>query len=754
VVPPARPAPRRQHRRLLDHARQLPARHRARQRTRRALRDDTAAASRGFAVAQLGSGAFAWIAFCAADRLSDAANALGASVNALAPGALLAIAMLLPLTLCVGATFPFAVRLLARDARDASPASARVYAWNTLGSIVGAVGTGYFLLPWRGFVGTLVAAALANLTLAFASSLFARPARRALAATALAAALFLALFPTPRPDRLLRASPLGGDYQGTFTYLGVGRSSTAAMIDQGMGWRLTNNGLPESYVRPAGYPPNPTAAEWLSLLPVLVRPDTAHMLIIGLGAGMTLAAVPSTVETIDVIELEPEVVTANRSVPDRAGGDPLADPRAAVRLGDARGALVLANRRFDAIVSQPSHPWTAGASHLYTREFFALVHSRLSPGGVFVQWIGAAFVDPPRLRALLAAQNEVFANVQAYLPEGGAIVIVSSDQPIDIVASAASAIARKPDDFATTGIHRVEDVVAALALDAGGTRALAAGARANSDDRNEFATSDRPSVANSRKNWLDAVLAPHDPLPELVGRVDVQSVLLSLRGNSGGERARRIAAALGPARRELALGWIEVDAQRPRRAAQHFREALAADPTLESAAIGLALVDAKAPIDGLPDRARAVIETVHDENWTRARANDALLAQWQPGEVLFLEAAEQRLRWRIELGEPAELEPAIAIVDTVLTRNSLPRFLVYRAEIAARLGRPDLAWLSLHAVAADTNMRPAPQVAQRALDLVQKLGEPPLPAIRAGLDQFAHPGRMGMMREGPGRAAP
>jgi hypothetical protein len=30
---------------------------------------------------------------------------------------------------------------------DASAASARVYAWNTLGSIAGAVGTGYFVLP-------------------------------------------------------------------------------------------------------------------------------------------------------------------------------------------------------------------------------------------------------------------------------------------------------------------------------------------------------------------------------------------------------------------------------------------------------------------------------------------------------------------------------------------------------------------------------------------------------------------------------
>jgi hypothetical protein len=297
-------------------------------------------------------------------------------------------------------------------------------------------------------------------------------------------------------------------------------------------------------------------------------------------------------------------------------------------------------------------------------------------------------------------------------------------------------------------------VVAALALDTDGTRALAAGARANSDDRNEFATSDQPSAASTRKNWLDDEIAPHDPLPALVGRIDVQSVLLGLRQNRGGVRARRIAAALDPARRELALGWIDIDAQRPRRAAQHFTDALAADSALTDAAIGLALADANAPVAGLPDRARAVIDSLRHEDWARARARDALLAQWQPGDLLYLEATEQRVRWRIELGERADLEPALTLVDTVLTRTSLPRFLVYRAEIAARLGRPELAWLSLHALAADSTTRAAPLVARRALALARKLGEPPLPAIRVGLEQQAHPGRGAMMREGPGRERP
>ena len=61
---------------------------------------------------------------------------------------------------------------------------------------------------------------------------------------------------------------------------------------------------------------------------------------------------------------------------------------------DARNALYLTSKQYDVIVSQPSHPWTAGASHLYTSEFVGLAKSRLTQaGGVYVQWINSLFVD-------------------------------------------------------------------------------------------------------------------------------------------------------------------------------------------------------------------------------------------------------------------------------------------------------------------------------------------------------------------------
>ena len=71
----------------------------------------------------------------------------------------------------------------------------------------------------------------------------------------------------------------------------------------------------------------------------------------------------------------------------------------------------MGSQRFDAIISQPSHPWTAGASHLFTQEFFSLVRSRLHADGVFVQWMGLRFVNEALLRSLLATLLAVFPRI-------------------------------------------------------------------------------------------------------------------------------------------------------------------------------------------------------------------------------------------------------------------------------------------------------------------------------------------------------
>lgn len=661
------------------------------------------AAALGFVVAQLGTGALSWAIFRLADRLPDIARFLQASPSDLTAGSIASIGLMLPITLCIGATFPFAVKLHSSRADDAARASARVYAWNTVGSIVGSVAAGFFLLPALGFEGTVLLGVLVNVALAVWATLAQPAARRSALAACALVGIGVVVLPPAVPDRLFLYSGLGARrLSGTLEFAAVGRSATVALIRSEHAWRLQTNGLPESTIEEAINPPDRFhPARWLALLPVLCRPDARDMLLIGLGGGNTAGAITPGLESIDVIELEPEVVEANRRVADqRMYGDPLADPRVSLHYGDARGALVLTDRLYDAIVSQPSHPWTSGASHLYTREFFALAASRLTPDGVFVQWIGRSFVDEPLLRGLLATLGDVFPYVELFQPVDQALLFVASREPLEMIEHSRRAIAAAPEIFGRVGIHRVEDVAAVQSLDVDGTRALARGAVRITDDHNLLATSawqiGDPKAAAAA---IDRAIAAEDPLPGRLDRLDPALLVRSLVSRGRAERVVGLLRSLEEVDRQVAAGWLAYELGQEQRSSRLFERALAAEPGRRDARMGALLCD-PARVDRsvlAPDDA-AIAEAVvgfREGDLEGVRALDAALARVGPGDLLYEEVARARIAWRLQLGDAADAAEALRLTDVLIARSPSPVDYLSRAAAAYRAGRPDVAWATL-----------------------------------------------------------
>ena len=54
------------------------------------------------------------------------------------------------------------------------------------------------------------------------------------------------------------------------------------------------------------------------------------------------------------------------------------DPRTNLIVGDGRSHLLLTNREYNVIISEPSNPWIAGVAALFTREFFSGARDRLA----------------------------------------------------------------------------------------------------------------------------------------------------------------------------------------------------------------------------------------------------------------------------------------------------------------------------------------------------------------------------------------
>ncbi len=667
-----------------------------------------AAATRGFALAQLGCGILGYLAFRSVDRLPELAHAVGASPSAPAAGAAVAGLVLLPVTLCIGATFPFGVRLLARDADEAAAVSGRVYAWNTVGSIVGAVLAGFFLLPALGLERTALVGVVTSLCLAMAAGVLAAPRHTVVAGMAAVALVAAVVVGVPQPTGLLMHSAMSGRrMDAELWHLAVGRSATVTVVEDSRGWRLLTNGLPESGVDREALPDGRfKETAWLSLLPTAARPETQDMLLIGLGGAQTLSAVASSVESIDVIELEEEVVVANKLMP--RPEDPFADPRISLRLGDARGAMHLSDKKYDAIVSQPSHPWTSGASHLYTREFFELVESQLEPGGIFIQWIGQGFVNVPLFGNLSAAMADVFEHVEVYRPVPAALVFIASNEPLDIAQTGRDAIAATPEDFARFGIHRVEDLMASLALDEAGVRAFADGHPLNTDDHNRLATTRLP-----RKEMREIGEAFETRLLELepwtresLEGVSAEAVLRRMGWLGQSKRAVAIARTLDEGTGLAARGWLLADAGKIQRARAIFAKAIGVDPDNHVARVGLIQTHTQESVEEIgksltwTPREQLLIDATKlraEENWEGLAALDERLAEIPPGDVAGGLAHGLRADWRLEQdANPTRAVEAIAILDDILTRHRSAENYFGRLRAAALAGDEERAWAGLY----------------------------------------------------------
>ena len=463
-----------------------------------------------FAFSQLACALTAGAAFLLLERFIPPPHRLAATASF---GAFI----LLPLTFFIGTTFPLAVRILADSADEAPRASARVYAWNTVGAIVGSLTAGFLVIPWLKFEGSIQVAVGGSCLIAAASIwLLGTPARKFAVALTVCAIAASVLFRPAMPELLLRTSPMNILNEGRILYYDIGRSASVVMLEQDGSLILRTNGLPEAMIDTPGSPPRFSGESWLSPLAVIARPATESMLVVGYGGGVVLEGVPPAVKQVDVIELEPRVIDANRATHDKRRRDPLTDPRVKVISNDARGALTLTDLKYDAIVSQPSHPWTAGASHLYTLEFMQQARAHLTDGGVFVQWMNITFLDEALLRSLTATLLHAFGEVRVYRPDPNTLVFLASTAPLLLesrLAATGLPIAYSPAHYARVGINTVEDLVTALALDGEGARALASGAPLITDDDNRMATSSVYDFGQGlTPDAVGRVLAPYDPL--------------------------------------------------------------------------------------------------------------------------------------------------------------------------------------------------------------------------------------------------
>ncbi|HEV8264335.1 MAG TPA: fused MFS/spermidine synthase [Gemmatimonadales bacterium] len=439
----------------------------------------------------------------------------------------------------MGMTFPLLADLVARSDGARAADVGRAYAVNTLGSIAGAVLTGFLLVVWLGTdltlrLGLVLSGAAALLLAAFAARGVAEGSveHRRLQVRVLGAALLAVIglgtaFAAPRWDtRLVDTGPtIYGrepmDAAGLDAFLShrgarqlafrEGPNATVS-VWEGLGRRtLKVNGKVD-----ASDHADMDTQIMLGLAPIAARAEAASALVIGYGSGVTarvLADAPG-MRRVRVVEIEPSIVDVGRYFR-HVNGAVLERPGVSLVVDDARSALQLYRERFDVIVSEPSNPWVAGIATLYTPEFLRIARGRLADDGVFCQWIQLYQLPLPIAAGIVRNVRAVFPHVEVWFGSPHDLMVLASPQPIHYDAAWLERLLGPGGSHAELarewlGVNRPAEYFGRFLLaDSGAARLAERGTLVHTDDRAalEFVAARRFLDRQGYEGVLDAIIA-------------------------------------------------------------------------------------------------------------------------------------------------------------------------------------------------------------------------------------------------------
>jgi spermidine synthase len=331
-------------------------------------------------------------------------------------GLLRCLAALLPPTLLWGASFPFAcVAVAASSGKEPGKVVGNVYAANTLGSIVGALGISLILIP---AIGThqsqrvlLVLAAASGLALVIPHVWMRRS--RVLAAGLVAAIVFIVALLTSRvhaiPGALIaygrRMTLNAPSSRVLYTAEGINSSLAITRWDDGS-IEIDVNGHVEATTEPFDM----KLQRMVGHLPALLHPNPKSVLGIGFGAGVsagTFTRYPG-IQKITVCEIEPIIPPVSTRFFAREDYDVLHNPRTRIIYDDARHYVLTASERFDIIASDPLDVFVKGTAAIYSNEYFEAVKRHLNPGGMFTLYVPLYESDARTVQSELATFFAVF----------------------------------------------------------------------------------------------------------------------------------------------------------------------------------------------------------------------------------------------------------------------------------------------------------------------------------------------------------
>jgi predicted membrane-bound spermidine synthase len=355
---------------------------------------------------------------------------------------------LIPLALS-GAMLPLLFHHLRNEVGDLGGVAGRLYSWNTVGSLFGALLGGYALLYWFDLHQIYRLAVVALAAGAAILTVVIRP-RLGVAGALLFAFVILAVSMQPAWDarnlvagafRMRDATvttPLGAEV--FFADLTQRNREEGFLLfyddDPTMSVAVTRGRFADQPARSivvngksdGNIPSDNQTTGLLALLPALFSAKTERAFVIGYGTGMSVGELVTldSIREVVVAEISTGVMSA-APLFEAMNRQALSSPKTKVIRGDAYRALLRSEGDYDIIVSEPSNPWVTGVENVFALEFLEAARRRLRPGGVYAQWFHNYETNRESIELVLNTYRRVFERVSIWNGKSNDLILLGFD---------------------------------------------------------------------------------------------------------------------------------------------------------------------------------------------------------------------------------------------------------------------------------------------------------------------------------------
>lgn len=338
--------------------------------------------------------------------------------------------IILPLSFCHGSLFSVSTKLYSIYFKDSTTPVGKVYALETIGTLLGGIILTYLLLPYLNSFQISFTISFINLAISLIL-LKDFPKTKLKYILSSSIILFICLSLSGNLSKVQRIS-LNKQWQGR-ELLDYRNSiyGNIAVTKEKEQYTFFYNGIP---IITTPYPDKQFVQDF-GHLPLLFHQAPKDILVISAGAGGLINEISKhQIEKLDYVELDPLIIEMLKKHPTALSEAELKEKRVNIINLDGRFYLRSNPKFYDIILIGLSNESDLSTNRLFTQEFFSLVKKRLNSDGILSLWLpGSLTYISQELREINSSILNGLKNVYSYvriIPGDYNIFLASSSKDI------------------------------------------------------------------------------------------------------------------------------------------------------------------------------------------------------------------------------------------------------------------------------------------------------------------------------------